>query len=415
MSSAPPPTLKWQFASRFRRGAFGWRSDLPIKRITEALSEIKAAHKGSPIQAAIGSIILLEKISGALENVDSSSGALGGTVNHAISLLVPYIASTEVESAVRRKWLDRLWQAFTEDAIPYIERLGDYWGELCASPDLAARWADELIPFLLDSYNAKKLGGYSYFKGTSACLSCLLAANRHEELLVLLDNAGIALWNDRLWGVKALLALGKPSEALRFAEKSRGKYTSQSHIAQCCEDILLSCGESEKAYAKYAIDANQSTTHLATFRAISKKYPSKSAEVILRDLIRSTPTVEGKWFAAAKSAGQYELALEVVRKSATDPRTLIRAARDFAVKKPSFAASCALAALHWIAHGFGYEMTRLEISEALDVLFLCARSPEVDAQQIRTELEAVVQLPTASARLILEILKGKASTGWSLT
>ena len=31
----------WTFRARFRAGAFGWRSDLPIKRIKEAVSEIK--------------------------------------------------------------------------------------------------------------------------------------------------------------------------------------------------------------------------------------------------------------------------------------------------------------------------------------------------------------------------------------
>lgn len=32
---------KWQFTSRFRRHAFGWRSDAPVQRIKEAIAEIK--------------------------------------------------------------------------------------------------------------------------------------------------------------------------------------------------------------------------------------------------------------------------------------------------------------------------------------------------------------------------------------
>jgi len=51
------PRIKWQFATRFRRRAFDWHSDLPIKRIAEALSEIKAVHKGSPVEAAVDAII----------------------------------------------------------------------------------------------------------------------------------------------------------------------------------------------------------------------------------------------------------------------------------------------------------------------------------------------------------------------
>ena len=47
---------KWQFAPRFKRGVFGWRSDLPIKRIKEALSEIKAIGKTDAPLAAEGAL-----------------------------------------------------------------------------------------------------------------------------------------------------------------------------------------------------------------------------------------------------------------------------------------------------------------------------------------------------------------------
>jgi tetratricopeptide (TPR) repeat protein len=404
MSSPKSPAIKWQFASRFRRAAFGWRSDLPIQRITEALREIKVVHKSSPVEAAIGSIIFLEKVSTALEQVDSSSGALGSAVNHAISVLVPIIASADVDVLTRKKWLDRLWQAFQADEMPYIEHLADYWGELCVSPVLVTAWADELLPGLLNNLRATKLS-YSFFKGTTACLSCLFQANRYEEVLELLSDPDMRLWDYQLWGVKALLALGKEAEALRYAEKCRGQSTANWVISRCCESILLSSGRIDEAYARYAIAANQSTTHLATFRAIVKKYPSKSAVVILRDLIDSTPTAQGKWFAAAKSAGLYELAIEVVKRSATDPRTLIRAARDFADKKPAFAADCALAALHWIANGHGYEITRLEVREALDVLLICLRSDEVDAGRIRAELDVIAALPTSGGKVIADAIK----------
>jgi hypothetical protein len=41
-------------------------------------------------------------------------------------------------------------------------------------------------------------------------------------------------------------------------------------------------------------------------QAIAARYPNKTAAAILRDLVDSTPGEEGKWFAAAKSAGFYE-------------------------------------------------------------------------------------------------------------
>ena len=42
---------KWQFAPRFRRRAFGWRSDTPIQRIKEALTEIKQFARKEPVLA----------------------------------------------------------------------------------------------------------------------------------------------------------------------------------------------------------------------------------------------------------------------------------------------------------------------------------------------------------------------------
>ena len=87
----------WTFASRFRRGAFGWRSDPAIARIKEALTEIKAVSRKEPILAAEGAVLFLTKLSPALENIDSSSGAIGTAVNRAIETLVPIIAKASAD------------------------------------------------------------------------------------------------------------------------------------------------------------------------------------------------------------------------------------------------------------------------------------------------------------------------------
>jgi hypothetical protein len=49
------------FRSRFRASAFGWRSDLPTKRIKEAVAEKKAARKDK-VLGAEGAVIFLEKV-----------------------------------------------------------------------------------------------------------------------------------------------------------------------------------------------------------------------------------------------------------------------------------------------------------------------------------------------------------------
>ena len=98
----------WTFRARFRAGDFGWRSDVPIKRIKEAVTEIKAAARKDAALGAEGAVIFLEKVSAALEQVDSSSGAIGSAVNRAIETLVPIVSQAPAGESLRDKWLERL-------------------------------------------------------------------------------------------------------------------------------------------------------------------------------------------------------------------------------------------------------------------------------------------------------------------
>ncbi|MFH1217730.1 MAG: hypothetical protein V1706_14640 [Pseudomonadota bacterium] len=356
---------KWTFTSRFRKQAFGWRgSATAVQRVKEAVAEIKTTARQDALLAAEGAVLFLEKVSPALEQIDSSSGAIGTAVNNAIEALVPVIAEAPADTKLRQKWLDRLWKAIEEDDIPYIELLPDHWGALCKSPDLASQWADDLMTPVRITWSADRKAGGGYFKGTSACLSTLLTAERYKEILELLALAPYIFWHDRQWGVKALMAMGKKAEALRYAEDSRGLNQPDHIISGACEEILLASGMAEEAYSKYAIEANQKTTYLATFRAIAKKYPHKESGDILADLVASSPGSEGKWFAAAKSAGLLREAINLANQSPCDPRTLTRAARDMKDKEPHFAAEVGIAALRWLIAGYGYDITRLDVLDA---------------------------------------------------
>lgn len=356
---------KWTFTGRFRKQAFGWRgSATAIQRVKEAVAEIKAAARKDALLGAEGAVLFLEKISPALEQIDSSSGAIGTAVSNAIEALVPIIAEAPTDTTLRKKWLDRLWKAIEEDDIPYIELLPDHWGALCKSPGLASLWADNLMTPVRITWSADRRAGGGYFKGTSACLSALLAAGRHKEILELLDLAPYKFWHYRQWGGKALMVMGKKAEALRYAEDSRGLNQPDHIISAACEEILLASGMAEEAYGKYAIAANQKTTYLATFRAIAKKYPNKAPGEILVDLVASSPGNEGKWFAAAKSAGLLREAINLANRSPCDPRTLTRAARDMKDKEPHFAAEVGIAALRWLIAGYGYDITRLDVLDA---------------------------------------------------
>lgn len=356
-------THTWEFKARFRRHAFGWKSQPAITRIKQAVAEIKKVAKKDPVLAAEGAIAFLERVSPALEHVDTSSGSIGTAVNNAIAELVPIIASAPVDTETREAWLERLFDAYQDDGIPYIEWLGDHWGTLCVSKEIASAWADRLIETVKLAWSPDP-SLRRFFKGTTNCLSALVAAERYDDVLALLELAPYKMWHYRQYGVKALAAKGRKAEAIRYAEEGRGLNDSPVAIARACEEVLLSSGLIDEAYKRYGLEANQAGTYLATFRAVSKKYTHMPASEILADLVKTTPCDEGKWFAAAKDAGLYDEALALASRTPCDPKTLARAARDFAEKQPAFAVGAGLLSLHWLVQGYGYEINGADVWDA---------------------------------------------------
>ncbi|MEW6743714.1 MAG: hypothetical protein AB1486_13240 [Planctomycetota bacterium] len=391
---------RWTFAPRFRQRAFGWKSQPAVKRVKEAVAEIKKVGRRDPILAAEGAVLFLERVSPALEQVDSSSGSIGTAVYDAIRELVPLIAKAPAGVETRQAWLERLFDALQEDKIPYIEDLGDFWGELCVVPEIASAWADELIGTTRMALSPdKNLRGY--FKGTSACLAALFEARRYEEILEILSSE--SLWPYKRWAVKALAALGRADDAISLAENSRSSWASNDDIDALCEEILLSAGRVEEAYESYGLSANRASTYLATFRAVQKKYPHKEARRILADLVATTPCEEGKWFAAAKDLGLYSEAIALARQSPCDPRTLTRAARDFADSEPFFALEAGMTALAWLVAGYGYDITAAEVLDAYTCTMQAAEKKGV-AAQTREHIRRLVATDTTGVGFVTQVL-----------
>lgn len=74
--------------------------------------------------------------------------------------------------------------------MPCLECFGDFWGELCTTPEIASKWADYLSPTLTTVWdNSVRIGEYGYFKGVTACLSVLFAADRYDELRGLIEKS----------------------------------------------------------------------------------------------------------------------------------------------------------------------------------------------------------------------------------
>ena len=349
----------------------------------------------------------MERMSPAFEQVDTSSGALGAATYNAIEVLAKLISDAPANLQTRSKWLDRLWAAYQADDYGFLENLEDNWGDLCGEPDIASHWADELIGPTKTSWADRTV--HAYFRGSIACLSSLLAAGRYMELLGLLELAPYKTWTYRKFGVQALMAQGKKAEALGYAQASCGLNDSKSLIDQICQDILISSGLMEEAYQRYALSANWKNTGIATFRAIAQKYPQKDKAEILRDLIASAPGQEGKWFATAKELKFYDLAISLASRSSCEPKTLNRASKDHLEIKPDFALHASLASLRWLAHGYGYEVSGLDVLEAFSLAMKAAeKMGRVD--EVKEVIMKIVDGDKSPGMLVKKVLAGRVNS-----
>jgi len=357
----------WAFRSRLRRNAFGWRGTRKaIERLNEAVGEIERVARTDPALAGEGAVLLLEKLSPAVNQIDSSSGALGNATNGVVEMMVPLIAAAPVPRRVREKWLERLFDAIQEDDPPYIEPLGEHWGVLCADRALASEWADQLLPLVRHVLADRRSGTYAYSKSGTLCYSALFHAGRLDDLLAVLALDPKPYWHDQQWAAKALAERGDVDGAVNLLEGLRSPYAPDMALSAVAEQLLLDAGRIDEAYARYGIQATSANTNIATFRAIAKRYAAIEPSRILADLIASTPGQEGKWFATAKTLKQYDLALTLAQRAPVDPKTLVRAARDHVKTQPAFALEVALMALYWMARGEGYELTGADVGAARD-------------------------------------------------
>lgn len=400
----------WAFTKRFRRGGFGWRaSRLASERIAEALTEIRAAARRDPLHAAEGAVRLLVKLSPALEHVDSSSGALGNAAHAAVDALVPVIAQAPADEATRDGWLEQLFEAIQSDDPPYLESLDDRWGELCANPAVASRLVDRLADLVQHVNAERRRGRHAFTRADSLCYSALFYAGRHDELIKLSEGDPRPMWRDLQWVGRVKVARGEIDEAIEFMAKSVNSWTPMAGLARFAEGVLLNVGRRTEAYEKYALEANRATTYVATFRLIAGKYPEIDPDRVLADLIATMPGEEGKWFATAKTLKRFELAMQLAWKSPCDPKTLIRAARDSIAKSPSFAGEVALAALHWICQGRGYELT------SLDVLLAYRLAQEAgdalgQSDLVVLRIQTMLKPTTREVRWVREMLNLRASS-----
>jgi hypothetical protein len=132
------------------------------------------------------------------------------------------------------------------------------------------------------------------------------------------------------------------------------------------------------------LTANQSSTGLATYRMIARKYPTHDPKQILLDLAKSSGD-RGRWFAAAKDAGFLDLALYFAQTGSTDSRTLSRASRDLLEKDAKFSLQVGHIAVQRMLDGYGYDLIGLDVVDAYSHFMKAAEKLGV-AQDARNDM-----------------------------
>jgi hypothetical protein len=366
---------KWEFKSKFRANAYGWRaSSLAVTRLKEAAAEIRSVAKSDPVLAGDGVVSLAERIWPSFQGIDSSSGALGSAVFRTLNELLPNLIVAPADHATRGKWLARLFEAIQNDGVDYLAPFEERWGEIAQYPDLMDEYTDIMLGTVRRAWSDHQT--YSYVTGTSICLSCLLERGRYDELQELLATHRVKFWPYHRFGAEALVRQGLWEAAIAFAEAARSKTNPgyyELSIDRFCEALLIKQGRSDEAYQSYGLRAANGTTNLAIYRALIRAYPDRDRRRMLLDLIEARGD-KGKWFAAAKDAGFFDIAIECAAVYGADPSTLARAARDFLGKEPKFAATVALLALSSLLNGGGYDPRPTEAADAVKYLLAASRA-----------------------------------------
>jgi hypothetical protein len=366
-------SYKWQFKSKFRANAYGWNgSRLAVDRLRAAVAEIRSVAKTDPLLAGEGVILLAERIWPSLQSIDSSSGALGSAVSRTLDDLIPILIAAPAKPTARGKWLSRLFEAVQEDGVDFLSPLEERWGEIAQYPELMEEYVELLVGTVRLAWADHAT--FSYVSGTSICLSCLLELGRYEELQEVLAIRRIKFWPWHRFGANALVRQGLWEGAIAYAEAARDRTNSNfsdPSIDRFCETVLIKNGRSDEAYQRYGLKTARGTTNLAVYRSLLRQYPDRDRRQMLLDLIDARGD-KPKWFAAAKDAGFFDIALECASMSGADPSTLVRAARDFQKKEPKFAAMVAWFALSSLLSGGGYDPVPADAADAVTYLWAAA-------------------------------------------
>ena len=346
-------------------------------------------------------MLLIECIVPAIEQIDGSSGAIGSAVRKVLEDAVTIVGAAADEPARHEKRLERIYSAYQDDGYGYLDGIGDLWGQFCGNVDYATSWAEKTLATYRSVQACNSTG---YIREIDMCLSAQFFAGRFDALIELVESENLRMWHQQRWKVQALAKLGRPLDAIAYAESVRDQQYANFAINETCEYIFRSIGEMERAYHDYALTQSVSGTYLAHYTSLCKRYPTIDKRRILLDLIAQTTGESGKWFAAANKSNFLDIASAVAKLGPCDPKVLSRAAHDRIPTHPEFSLEIALQALEYFADGRGFDVLSSDIRTAYSAGMTAAEAlTRVD--DYRARVNAII---ARGNPFIVESLRGYA-------
>jgi hypothetical protein len=107
-----------------------------------------------------GCVSLMERLWPAVEDIDTSSSALGGAIHRTLDELIPILISAPADVKMRRAWLERLYRAVMDDGVQYLSPVEDRWGEIAVYPELMAEYAERLRALIRRVWVDEPPGGH---------------------------------------------------------------------------------------------------------------------------------------------------------------------------------------------------------------------------------------------------------------
>jgi hypothetical protein len=95
--------------------------------------------------------------------------------------------------------------------------------------------------------------------------------------------------------------------------------------------------------------------------------------------------------------------LVLAERTPCDPKTLTRAARDYADDQPGFALSSGLLALYWLAQGYGYEISSADVWAAYSIAMKIAERVG-KADEVRADIRRVALSSQGDGNVVDRVL-----------